>query len=466
MSSPLLGPWSSAEEVRRHGGGKAANLWELTARGYPVPPWLCISATVFDRFHAAPELDDTLRAEVLRRLCDMGLSNTPVAVRSSGLEEDSAELSFAGQFDSYMYQQGENQIFDSILRCWSSAHSERIVAYRAASGVSGAGVRMGVLIQKMVDSEIAGVAFSRNPLRPADRSTAVVESVWGQGEGLVSGAVDADRFEVDRSSLEIRAELATKSHALIRNQRGGTRKVELDAERACAPSLTSAQVRDVATMVIDLERDFGKPQDCEWAFTGGGLFCLQTRPITALPPDSVFDATVTGREPIIWDNSNIIESYAGVTTPLTFTHVNRCYREVYIQFCRVMGVPERIIAEHEPVFRNMLGLVRGRVYYNLVNWYRLLALFPGVARSKGFMETMMGVKQSLTPELAALFDSLRSPEYPAWRRVALAATTSYRLTRIRRYVRDFMDRLERVSQRLHGSRARVAPYPPRRISRV
>lgn len=455
MSDLVLDARSTADAMRRNGGGKAWNLWGLSARGYPVPPWICISAVAFDRFAAARDLEENARAEIRERLAEADLLTAPVAVRSSGLEEDAADFSFAGQFESFLYQRGEQQIFASIRRCWESAHSPRIDAYRAASCGAGGDLRMGVVIQRMIDSESAGVAFSRNPLKPADRTTVVVESVWGQGEGLVSGAVDADRFEVDRHSWEVRAQTANKSHQLVRDELGGTRQVKLPGAKATATSLTEGQVRAVAAMAVKLEIDFGAPQDCEWAFAGGELFCLQTRPITTLPPDTLFDPAIAGSEPIIWDNSNIIESYAGVTTPLTFSHVNRCYREVYVQFCRVMGVPERVIAEHEPVFRNMLGLVRGRVYYNLANWYRLLALFPGVARSRGFMETMMGVKQSLPPELAAVLDPARAPRYGAWRRAALAASTTYRLTRTRRYVRAFMERIERVYHPLEAADLRA-----------
>ena len=77
----------------------------------------------------------------------------------------------------------------------------------------------------------------------------------------------------------------------------------------------------------------------------------------------MFDGNITGSDAIIWDNSNIVESYAGVTTPLTFSHVNHAYREVYIQTCGLLGVPQSVIEEHEGMFRNMLGLIRGRIYY-------------------------------------------------------------------------------------------------------
>src|SRR5204862_5339658 len=97
----------------------------------------------------------------------------------------------------------------------------------------------------------------------------------------------------------------------------------------------------------------------------------------------------------IWDNSNIIESYSGVTTPLTFSFAREVYEAVYRQFCRLLRVPSRRVADNDRTFANMLGLVRGRVYYNLLNWYRVLAMLPGFALNRGFMEKMMGVSEVL-----------------------------------------------------------------------
>jgi pyruvate,water dikinase len=139
----------------------------------------------------------------------------------------------------------------------------------------------------------------------------------------------------------------------------------------------------------------GRPQDIEWARCGGRLFLLQSRPITSLAglpdPDGAR---------AVWDNANIAESYPGVTSPLTFSFARGIYEEVYRQFCRVMGVRERTIAEHRDLFPRMLGLVEGRVYYNLLSWYRLLALLPGFAVNRRFMEQMMGVREALPDEVA------------------------------------------------------------------
>jgi pyruvate,water dikinase len=165
---------------------------------------------------------------------------------------------------------------------------------------------------------------------------------------------------------------------------------------AVQPALSDEQVSAVAELARRCARHFGRPQDIEWAIEGGQLYLLQSRPITSLAgmpdPDGVLN---------IWDNSNIAESYGGITTPLTYTFARRAYEEVYRQFCRLMKVPSTRIADSANVFYGMIGLVRGRVYYNLLNWYRVLAMLPGFTVNRRFMEQMMGVKEPLPDELVA-----------------------------------------------------------------
>src|SRR5438876_9081299 len=103
---------------------------------------------------------------------------------------------------------------------------------------------------------------------------------------------------------------------------------------------------------------------------------------TLRPQEAVRDAPLDGKAepagaPTLWDNSNIAESYNGITTPLTFSFARRAYEEVYRQFCRILRVPKSKLARHDQVFQQMLGLIRGRIYYNLLSWYRVLALLPG-----------------------------------------------------------------------------------------
>ncbi len=140
----------------------------------------------------------------------------------------------------------------------------------------------------------------------------------------------------------------------------------------------------------------GRPQDIEWAIESGRLWLLQARPITSLAGLADPDG-----ERILWDNSNIAESYSGVTTPLTFTFALHAYEHVYRRLCQVLHAAPAAIDGHDNTFGHMLGLVRGRIYYNLLSWYRLLALLPGFAVNRRFMEGMMGVREGLPPEIVA-----------------------------------------------------------------
>jgi pyruvate,water dikinase len=218
----------------------------------------------------------------------------------------------------------------------------------------------------------------------------------------VGGEGDADTWHVDRQGAIVSRQVVAKSHAHRPPAPGQAISAEGVAEVAVAdpqaPALTDDQVQAVAALARRCAAAAGRPQDIEWAFANGTLQLLQSRPITTLGrlPDP------DGR-PALWDNSNIAESYGGITTPLTYSFARRAYEEVYRQFCRLMLVPASRIDDHGETFRAMIGLVRGRVYYDLLNWYRVLALLPGFQLNRGFMEQMMGVREGLPPELAGEF---------------------------------------------------------------
>jgi pyruvate,water dikinase len=452
------------------------NLAHMSQQAVPVPPWFCVAAEAFDLFveqndlrselHPGQHLErlGTFAREVENRflrlplpalveqelheqLQAMQMSDSLLAIRSSGIDEDSAGHSFAGQFSSFLCQRGPEAISESIRRCWASGFSERAIAYRVERGLSVAGIRVGVVVQSMVEPIAAGVAFSRNPIHPLDRDHLVIESVFGLGEGLVSGELDADHFELSRDDLTIEHRaIADKETAVRFGEHGGVIRKSLEPQISKKASLNDAQVRDIGAMVLRLERSYGTPQDAEWVVDqAGSLYVVQTRPITTLPAAAFFDAAINGREVILWDNSNIIESYSGVTSPLTFSFANAAYRKVYIQFCQVMGVPQKEIDSHDPMYRNMLGLIRGQIYYNLINWYRLIQMLPLAGTSADFMETMMGVKQELKPELASLFDFMQNPpRYSLQRKLWVTALSAWRFIRIDTIVDEFQQRFNAI----------------------
>ena len=446
------------EAFRTEAGGKAANLRKLVNTGISIPTWFCLTANAFDAFldmhrlkdallvsedfestsryiesiFMSCELPDSVEESLNEALRQHELLDAFVAVRSSGIDEDSADHSFAGQFSSFLHQRGINAIRDSIKRCWASGFSERALAYRKQHGLSLQNIRVGVIIQRMVDAAVAGVAFSRNPLAPLNRDCVMVDAVLGLGEGLVSGLLDADHYTMSRKDRTVKQTVVQKKEAIYPSPSGATHLVAVpkpDQEKA---ALSNEQVHAVADCAISFENFFGGPQDIEWAIDSGGvLHILQTRPITTLPPAAFFDPMINGKEATLWDNSNIVESYSGVTSPFTFSFASHAYRQVYVQFCEVMGVPQQVIEEHEAMFRNMLGSIRGHVYYNLINWYRLVQLLPGMGSNAAFMETMMGVKQSLHPDVASLFDFMNHPPtYSISKRVRVLGLTIWRFLRM------------------------------------
>lgn len=280
-----------------------------------------------------------------------GLPGENFAVRSSAVGEDSKSHSFAGQYESFLFVEKEDvsRKIDEVL---ASANSDRVKAYREAGSVDEASETR-VMVQAMIDAQESGVAFSADPVTN-ERGVVVISRVQGTAEKLVSGEVDGETFRIGK----------------------GESSVE--------------EFEDVVELVRRCEAFFGQPQDIEWCRDAtGNLWLVQSRPITTLAPIRR-----------IWDNSNIAESYSGVTSPLTFSFASRVYAEVYRQFCRMMNVPGSRIRQQNSVFDGLLEQINGHVYYDLLNWYRVLALLPGFSVNREFMEQMMGVKEALPSEIA------------------------------------------------------------------
>ena len=393
---------ANADDSHQRIGGKAAALATLQRAGFPVPDWFALVPAAFDDSvddaaraqlaaaceagdeagddaavegalaHLAPN-DDAL-AELALAVAALSPDGQLLAVRSSASDEDGAVHSFAGQLASFL-DVAPGDVAARVADVWRSGFSPRILAYRRAHGFAAAPPAPAVLVQRMVAADVSGVAFSADPAS-GRRGVAVISAVAGLGEALVSGASEGETARVDRL--------------------GAIERIQNSAGNARTPLLDDDQLRAIAGLARRCEQHFGVPRDIEWAMAGGQVYLLQSRPITTLAemrdPDGAY---------ALWDNSNIAESYGGVTTPLTFSFARHAYEEVYRELCRLLGVSEAEIAAHADTFRRMIGLVRGRIYYSLFSWYDLLALAPGFSANRRFMEQMMGVKEELPPALAA-----------------------------------------------------------------
>lgn len=372
-------------------GGKAANLCRLQKMGFRVPhfvvlPHLTLQNWLQESREQAQKtgiltIPDTLMTEIAAQFKP---DTAYFAVRSSATNEDSSAHSFAGQFETKLYV-SPAQLPEAIQVVWQSAFSARVHEYARERDVQKP-LGISVIIQEMVAAEKAGVAFGMHPTE-GDRSAKVISAVWGLGEGLVSGELDADTFVVRKGGFE--QTLASKPFGLYYDAaQKKVVKTAIPAEKQDISTLNSIEIAQITAALEQLRQQLGQPQDIEFAFAEGLFYLLQTRPITQL--DRLTDRN--GRR-MVWDNSNIIESYPGVTTPLTFSFIVRMYEAVYVQLADLLGVSAQKVADHRSAFANMLGLLRGRVYYNLESWYVTLSLVPGYAVNARFMETMMGVKE-------------------------------------------------------------------------
>lgn len=367
-------------------GGKARQLFRLLELNLSVPQFVVIPAGEAIEEQPTEAWEQLLASFVLA-------PNEPLrfAVRSSAIEEDGSQHSFAGQFETFLNVAPED-VPEYAKQVRASAQSERVVAYRKEKGLPDH-QGMAVIVQVLVDAEVAGVAFGMEPVS-GERKVKVVSALWGLGEALVGGELNADTYRL--AGNQVSSVIAQKDRAMRRTDTGtGYQAVASNLQKI--PCLSDAQVQEIGAVLDQLDRAWGRPQDLEFAWKDEQLVVLQARPITHLhrlpDPDGEY---------IVWDNSNIIESYPGVTTPLTFSFILRIYAAVYQQLAALLGVNAKVIAQHESTFANMLGLLNGRVYYNLLSWYRLLAMVPGYELNAAFMEKMMGVKErfDLPPEPA------------------------------------------------------------------
>ena len=377
---PLLGREPPSAALLQRFGGKAGALRRLAALGYPVWPGVVLLPPEGPGGWSVP-------AAALAGLPAMAAG---WAVRSSAIVEDGQVHSFAGQYTTRLGVPTA-ALEATVAELWAAAEGPALARYRQLLGAGGEGAgRSALLLQPMLPATVAGVAFGADPVSGL-RGVTLVQAVAGVAADLLAGRCSGDRYRLA----------------------GDGRVLEQHTLEPGRPLMSPAVLQRLQRLLADLERRLGAPQDVEWALDGEGrLWLLQVRPITGLAP-----ASTGGGSAGLWDNSNIVESYSGVTTPLTFSFARKAYTEVYAGFCRFMGVEAALIRRHRGVLATMIGFHNGRIYYNLQSWYRVLSLLPGYRLNAPFLEQMLGVQQPLEaaererlrlePSTVALADLLR-----------------------------------------------------------
>jgi len=323
-------------------GGKAWNCARLKQHGVRVPDGLVVFADTSDADLAALETDSWF---------DRQPPDARFAVRSSGLDEDSAAESFAGIHETHL-NVARHDLLTAAKSCRASADSERARAYRRARGMSGGAGGVGVLVQRMVPATVSGVAFTIDPVT-TDGDEMVVNAAPGLGVAVVDGRVDPDEIRVRKTDGQIVVARAGET-----DQTGGR-------------TLQPPQIRELAPLLSAIEQLYGSPQDVEWCFDGTQFWIVQSRPITTQGVSPIFDATPQqGSDPlrdIEWSRANLAEVLPDLTSPQALSAIEEMLN---IAERNYMGGFLAPYSELGPMVRSFCG----RLYFNLSQARRICML--------------------------------------------------------------------------------------------
>ena len=246
-------------------GGKAASLARAMRASLPVPRGFAAS------WEAVAAQDAAMIAAW------RALGAPRVAVRSSAVGEDSVDASFAGQHVTILNVTTEQRFVEAVRTIHDSARTESALAYRKRMGVSG-DPRIAVVVLEMVDADVAGVLFTRNPV--TGEVERVIESAWGLGEAVVAGLVTPDLFRITTGGEIVERRAGHKDLKVQMVMDGGIEEAPVPHADVARLSLTDAQLTSLHELASQCEAHFGSARDLEWAFSKGELFLLQSRPIT------------------------------------------------------------------------------------------------------------------------------------------------------------------------------------------
>ena len=320
-------------------GSKIDNLIKLRDNGFNVPAFTVVP------------YEDAVRDDLNVVLPSSG---NKFSVRSSANVEDGEFQSFAGQFDTFL-NVSRDDVTAKIRTIVNSLNSDSVKAYAESKNIDTSDIRMNIIVQDMIDSEVSGVLFTANPQGILNESVITVGR--GLGEGIVSSRVDTTSYYYNLTDkicyFEGKEDL-------------------LDQEK----------IEELIGISDKMKAIFGEYLDIEFAVKDGTVYILQVRPITTLKTD----------DPLIMDNSNIVESYPGISSPLTTSFVDLVYSGVFKGVCGRVLKNDKELNKHEDVFLNMTGHVNGRVYYKISNWYTVIKFLPMSKKIIPVWQEMMGVR--------------------------------------------------------------------------
>lgn len=294
-------------------GGKGASLGEMIQAEIPVPPGFVILSTAFEKFLEETdlnvEIDATLnkvdhnqihtienaseniqslilQAEMPKDIAEeiqkffKKLDSKYVAVRSSATAEDGSEHAWAGQLESFLNTTEEN-LLEKVKKCWASLFTPRAIFYRFEKGLHNTKISVAVVVQKMIQSEVSGIAFSVHPITE-DQNQLIIEAGYGLGEAIVSGSITPDSYVVNKESKNIvDKNISEQKRAIFRSENSNDWAM-IDKEKRNVQKLSNEEILELSELVIMIEKHYNFPCDIEWAFEKGKFYIVQSRPITTL----------------------------------------------------------------------------------------------------------------------------------------------------------------------------------------
>ena len=391
-------------------GGKGANLSLLTQRGFPVPCGFIVTASVYREFITGA--DEFLRRVAALPFHDAGalrtagealqkeLSRLPLpqsaaaeigeqlgqfpegtafSVRSSSTMEDLAGAAFAGQHETFLNVTGVADVLARVRGCYVSLWADRAIAYRHQQGFDHAQAAMAVVVQQMIPSESAGVGFSINPVS-GQLGEMVINANFGLGESVVSGEGEVDQWILGKATRAVRsANIGSKSRQVV-GAASGTREVHVAAADASKPSLSDAQLADLAELLVRVEASYAFPQDIEWAFADGTLWLLQSRPVTTIPPR--------------WTRDESAERFPNVITPLTWDFVESGFHRSLNHSFGLLGFPHfsgkwfSIFGHYVYGNQNAVELYARRAPFAVRSLDELRAILPQLRQQFGWVQEL------------------------------------------------------------------------------
>jgi len=295
-------------------GGKGASLGEMTQAGIPVPPGFVILSECFEKFINETEIKADIDAilhkvnhdevsevedaseqikaiimveEMPRDIKDEikkaynKLDAKFVAVRSSATAEDSSAAAWAGQLDSFLNTTQE-KLFENVKKCWASLFTPRAIFYRFEKNLHEHHISVAVVIQKMVESDISGIAFSVHPVTQ-DRNQLIIEAGIGLGESIVSGQITPDSYVVEKDKYYLlEKNISEQEKAIVKAEGGGNTWKHIPKSEGEKQKLSDEQIMELSRLIVKIENHYKFPVDIEWAREKGKFYIVQSRPITTL----------------------------------------------------------------------------------------------------------------------------------------------------------------------------------------